>query len=461
MHDKSSQPRRGRQANLFAVKIHPPHRLHRIVRTHYLIRTGSFAWSFLVLALHGWDRGFGALFWALLVLQFLVYPHLLYLRTRASADSKKAELANLFVDSTVLGAWVGALGLPTWLTFAALFASSLNMTVLRGVQGALASIGFFGVGAAAAVVLSGALLSGFHYSPMTSEIVTALCFAGSVGYSCAIGYVMYEQNRSLLRAGVALHESETRYRLIAENAADLIALVDQDGRWLYASPSYSRLLEAVDLEPGADAFRRVHPDDADSARVAVLRSAATGKPRELPLRLVDKDGRIRQLRMRVQAANGEPQRADGTPAPKKLVLVSHDVTDLRESEERLLLAAHALEGMTEAIMITASDGTVVTVNRAFCEITGYSRDDVLGHPESEVRNALQPPDFYDDLYGIVRRDGYWSGTTWSRRKNGSVYREWRSVRAVRDAEGKVTHYVIVFYEVGAANSVSGQQDQRA
>jgi hypothetical protein len=46
----------------------------------------------------------------------------------------------------------------------------------------------------------------------------------------------------------------------------------------------------------------------------------------------------------------------------------------------------------------------------------------------------------------VARDGHWSGTKWSRRKNGSVYREWRSVRAVRDAEGATTHYVIVFFE---------------
>ena len=50
----------------------------------------------------------------------------------------------------------------------------------------------------------------------------------------------------------------------------------------------------------------------------------------------------------------------------------------------------------------------------------------------------------------VIREGYWSGTTWSRRKNGSLYREWRSVRAVREGGGPVTHYVIVFYEVGAA-----------
>jgi len=92
---------------------------------------------------------------------------------------------------------------------------------------------------------------------------------------------------------------------------------------------------------------------------------------------------------------------------------------------------------------------VATVNRAFTDITGYTRDDVLGQSEKSVRNALQPAQFYDELYGIVAREGYWSGTTWSRRKNGSVYREWRSVRAVRDPSGTVTHYVTVFYEVGA------------
>jgi hypothetical protein len=62
----------------------------------------------------------------------------------------------------------------------------------------------------------------------------------------------------------------------------------------------------------------------------------------------------------------------------------------------------------------------------------------------------------DEVYAAVQRDGYWSGTAWKRRKNGSVYREWRSVRAVRQdgarRSGPITHYVHVFCEVGAPGS---------
>jgi PAS domain S-box-containing protein len=128
------------------------------------------------------------------------------------------------------------------------------------------------------------------------------------------------------------------------------------------------------------------------------------------------------------------------------------VTDLRESEEKLLVAAQALEGLTQAIMIIGADGTVQSVNRAFTEITGYEREAVAGQPEKAIRHALQPAQFYDEMYAAVQRDGHWSGSFWSKRKNGAVYREWRNVRAVRDAGGIITHYVIVFYQADGGTS---------
>ena len=412
-------------------------RLHRRVAVNYRIRAGSFAWCFVVLALHAWERNAGPGYFGVLALLFFGYPQIAYLRARYATDPKRAEVYNLYVDAALLGAWISMLHFPTWILYAGLFSTTLNATVLGGLRGALRSVFCFALGAGVVC-----LVLGVNVAPQTSELVSALCFVGSLAYSTAVGYVVYAQSNRLAATRDALRGSEERYRLIAENAADLIALTDQHGRLLYTSPSYERVLDKADLHPGVDAFRRVHPDDAERARLALARAAGMGKPRDVSVRMVDRAGRIRQLRIHVQAVGPEKP-------SRRLLLTSQDVTDLRESEERLLVAAHALEGMTEAILISAADGNVVTVNRAFTELTGWSREDVVGQPESQLRNAMQPRGFYEEVYAAVERSGYWSGSVWAKKKSGTPYKEWRSVRAVRDASGALTHYVQVFYDEGA------------
>ncbi|HXU43209.1 MAG TPA: PAS domain S-box protein [Burkholderiales bacterium] len=417
----------------------------KLARINYAVRTGAFAYCFVTIGVHLSEHGAGWVAWSLLAAQFLVYPHVVFWRAMLSPKPNRAERDNLFLDSALLGAWAASLGFPLWISYDILGAALLNTAINRGAAGMLWAVLCAGAGA----VFWG-LIGGFSYHPETSSVVTLLCVLGATIYFGVVSFVVYHQTRRLADARRALAKSEQRYRLIAENAADLIAMVDHDSGWLYTSPSYATVLSDADLAPGADAFRRAHPDDAEQARIAVRRAAVSGKPRDLALRLVDRDGRVRQYKTHVHAVAGGP-------SPGGVVLVSHDVTDLRASEERVLLAAHALEGMTEAIMITGADGTVLTVNRAFCELTGYTRDDVLGQPEKSLRNALQAPAFYDEMFAAVQSSGYWSGTTWSRRKNGSVYREWRSVRAVREASaerepkatGRITHYVMLFYELGS------------
>jgi PAS domain S-box-containing protein len=248
----------------------------------------------------------------------------------------------------------------------------------------------------------------------------------------------------------ALRTSEERYRMITEHAADLIGVVDQDSRWLYASPSYERVLGEADLQAGLDAFRRLHPDDAERARAAVLRSAASGVDQEVPLRLTDRAGRTRHYRMRTHRLAAEAGMRG------RVLLVSHeDLAHLRESEAFIRLAAQALESLDEAVVITDADGTIKVVNGAFFGITGYTAADLVGRPETMLRDELHSPAFYDQIYDAADRDGQWAGVVAGRRKNGAVYRARRSVRPIRDATGATTHYVTAFHEVVLPKGFTG------
>ena len=131
----------------------------------------------------------------------------------------------------------------------------------------------------------------------------------------------------------------------------------------------------------------------------------------------------------------------------RTVIVSTDVTGLRQRDKKLAVQANVFENMTEAMMIVAADGTIISVNRAFTTLTGYSEEDVCGKPESAFRTALQPPEFYDDIRDALERQGHWSGTSWCRGKDSKIYQEWRKISAIRDEAGRTTHYVHFFADI--------------
>ena len=410
--------------------------VHRLAQINYAIRAFSFAPSFLVVGLVLRDHRAGAGLWIAAALLFLVYPHLAWLYALKSSDSHRAEKQNMYADSVLLGAMLAGLGFPTWVLYGAVFSTTLNSIIVRGPVGAVVSFVCFAGGA-----LLWILPMGLMYYPNTSTLVTTLCFLGSVAYTCGVGSVVYQQRQRLRTARETLGDSERRYRLITEHAADLVAMVDRDGRWLYASPSYSKIINEENLVRGRDAFATLHEEDQFRVRGALQVVVRSGESCRLRMRLRTRDGDVRRFEVLVHAVNAEDGSITGA------VMAARDVTELRDREEQLEVAAHAFERMAEAMIISNASGRILTINQSFTRVTGYAADEVIGRQEADFRSAMQPPAFYDDLYAEVLRSGYWAGTTWCRRRDGSVYREWRSVSAVNDSEGRVTHFVSLFREL--------------
>ena len=180
-------------------------------------------------------------------------------------------------------------------------------------------------------------------------------------------------------------------------------------------------------------------DLAEAYRADDRAVLASGQPQDVeePVEV----GGVRQWHETYKAPVNIAGRVIGT------VGFSRDITARKKAEENLKLAASVFSHAREAIMITSADGAIVDVNEAFTRITGYSRDDVLGHNPRMLSSGRQSADFYAALWQDLMEQGFWYGEIWNRRKSGEVYAEMQTISAVRDANGSPHHYVSLFSDI--------------
>jgi diguanylate cyclase (GGDEF)-like protein/PAS domain S-box-containing protein len=127
--------------------------------------------------------------------------------------------------------------------------------------------------------------------------------------------------------------------------------------------------------------------------------------------------------------------------------IVRDITERKRVEEKLQLAANVFIYAREGIMITSTDGVIIDVNDAFCEITGYSRDEILGRNPRLLSSGLHGSAFYAEMWRNLIEKGHWSGELWNRRKNGVIYAELATISAVLDDQGNTRQYVALFSDI--------------
>src|SRR5712671_4670611 len=123
---------------------------------------------------------------------------------------------------------------------------------------------------------------------------------------------------------------EELFRIVTENAADMIALVDMKGRRLYNSPAYKRVLGYSAAELGeTSSFEQIHPDDRFKVLEAAREARSSGIGRKLDYRIRHKDGTWRVLESLASAVRNQKGEV------VKLVIVSRDITERKHAEEQL------------------------------------------------------------------------------------------------------------------------------
>lgn len=127
-----------------------------------------------------------------------------------------------------------------------------------------------------------------------------------------------------------LSRREELFRLISENAADMIAVVDVNGHRLYNSPAYKRVLGYSSRELAAtSAYQQIHPEDLHKVAQAAEEARRTGVGKRLEYRVRHKNGDWLVLESTASAIRNEKGDVE------KLVIVNRDITERKRVEEKL------------------------------------------------------------------------------------------------------------------------------
>ncbi len=124
--------------------------------------------------------------------------------------------------------------------------------------------------------------------------------------------------------------------------------------------------------------------------------------------------------------------------------VFHDLTEHKLLERQLSQSSKVFEHTVEGIIITALDGSILSVNDAFSKITGYRKDEVLGKKPSILKSGKHDKKFYKKMWNAITQNGVWKGEIWNKRKDGTVFPEWLAISPIYDEHNKPIQYVAVF-----------------
>jgi len=138
-----------------------------------------------------------------------------------------------------------------------------------------------------------------------------------------------------------------------------------------------------------------------------------------------------------------------------------DISQRKKAELELQMLASVFSHAYEGITISDATGCILNVNRAFCRITGYSREEAIGQNSRLLKSERQDPAFYDTMWHELTTVGHWSGEIWNRRKNGEVYAELLNISAVRDERGITRQYVGLFSDISARKVMEDRVRQLA
>lgn len=273
----------------------------------------------------------------------------------------------------------------------------------------------------------------------------------------ALGSWLLARSRVYHRMAEAQSEYERRFRHTLEDIELAAVTVDRRGRVSFCNRYFQRLTGwERDHVVGQNWVERFVPAEGqEHMRIALAGlDVSQNFPRRLEGEIQTRSGERRLMAWHNSLSRNPLGEALSVTA------IGEDITEKRRVELELTKLHRAVEQSPSVVVITDAQGMIEYVNPKFTDITGYQPEEVVGRNPSILKSGETSTREYGDLWRTITVGGVWHGEFHNRRKNGELYWEAAAISAVRDAAGRITHYLAVKEDITERKRLEAEVIQR-
>ncbi|MGI2182655.1 EAL domain-containing protein [Shewanella oncorhynchi] len=239
-----------------------------------------------------------------------------------------------------------------------------------------------------------------------------------------------------------LVESEQKYRNLFDKApvGHVLKRLD-DGQFVAINPAFQAITgysldELNQLDPWDLTPKRYQLSETEQLE----RLKQTRRYGPYQKHYLHKNGQLVAVRLNgalVTGANGE----------QLILFIVEDITEQERTVARVNLLAQVFQQSGEGITIMDANDIIVDVNSAFSQITGYSREDIIGKNCRFIEAERTDKSIDSQVRAALEQTGFWQGEVWDRHKQGYDFPKWLMMSVVRDDSGAVSHYIGSFTDI--------------
>lgn len=284
-------------------------------------------------------------------------------------------------------------------------------------------------------------------------------------------------------------ESQQDYlQALLGGAADGIFVVDALGRFEWGNRAFSKILGWGEGELIGQPFLKVVPEDQHELILARWEEVQKGDGRPYEVDIVTREGERRHLA--VSHTNleyqGEPKYCvvvrESKPDDKIRAALSvakaqlesqlrskddeihqfeerlvHEIANSESLQRDLIKLSFAIESSPVSVIITDRHGGIEYINPTFCEMVGYTREEVRGKNVRILKSGYHPPEFYKEMWQELGAGRKWRGEVLNRRKSGELMWNLATICPVRNDKGQTLSFVAIHEDITEAKKLMHEQ----